>query len=42
MIQAGLRIDVDTFRGPRAGVPRLRERVDEAGLQATFVVSVGP
>ncbi|PXC05267.1 4-deoxy-4-formamido-L-arabinose-phosphoundecaprenol deformylase, partial [Pseudomonas aeruginosa] len=36
MIQAGLRIDVDTFRGTPSRVPRLLELLDEAGLKATF------
>ncbi|MBG4692405.1 4-deoxy-4-formamido-L-arabinose-phosphoundecaprenol deformylase, partial [Pseudomonas aeruginosa] len=42
MIQAGLRIDVDTFRGTRAGVPRLRALLDEAGLKAPVFFSVRP
>ncbi len=37
MIQAGLRIDVDTFRGTRER--RLLELLDEAGLKATFCAS---
>ena len=38
----GLKVDVDTLRGTRAGVPRLAALLKRHGLDATFYFSVGP
>jgi peptidoglycan/xylan/chitin deacetylase (PgdA/CDA1 family) len=37
-----LKVDVDTFRGTREGVPRLVSLLLELGVTATFLFSVGP
>jgi len=37
-----LKIDVDTFRGTREGVPRLARVLTQVGAGATFLFSVGP
>jgi len=37
-----LKIDVDTLRGTRAGVPRLAELLSRAGAGASFLFSLGP
>jgi undecaprenyl phosphate-alpha-L-ara4FN deformylase len=37
-----LKVDVDTLRGTREGVPRLLASLDRASAQATFLFSLGP
>jgi undecaprenyl phosphate-alpha-L-ara4FN deformylase len=38
----GLKVDVDTLRGTREGVPRLAALLKSLGIGATFYFSVGP
>ncbi len=42
MKQLALKIDVDTYRGTREGVPRLVEILQRYHAQATFFFSLGP
>ena len=41
-VHVGLKVDVDTLRGTRAGVPRLAALLARERLDATFYFSVGP
>jgi len=41
-VKLGLKIDVDTFRGTRDGVPRLVELLKKHRAGATFLFSLGP
>jgi peptidoglycan/xylan/chitin deacetylase (PgdA/CDA1 family) len=42
MARIALKVDVDTLRGTREGVPRLLRLLGQRGLQATFLFSLGP
>jgi undecaprenyl phosphate-alpha-L-ara4FN deformylase len=41
-VKLGLKIDVDTLRGSREGVPRLARALRSRGAGATFLFSLGP
>ncbi|MDP8247616.1 MAG: polysaccharide deacetylase family protein [Candidatus Tritonobacter lacicola] len=42
MISIGLRVDIDTLNGTRAGLPRLLDTMGRFGIRASFFFSVGP
>ena len=41
-MKLALKVDVDTYRGTREGVPRLAELLKKYGASATFLFSLGP
>ena len=40
--ELAIKVDVDSDRGTRLGVPALLDLLDELGIQATFLFSLGP
>jgi undecaprenyl phosphate-alpha-L-ara4FN deformylase len=42
MVELAIKVDVDTDRGTRIGVPNLLRVFDELGIKATFLFSLGP
>jgi undecaprenyl phosphate-alpha-L-ara4FN deformylase len=42
MAHVALKVDVDTDRGTREGVPRLADLLERLGARATFLFSLGP
>ena len=42
MARIALKVDVDTLRGTREGVPRLLDLLERKGVNATFLFSLGP
>ena len=41
-MRLALKVDVDTYRGTREGVPRLLELLERVGAPTTFLFSLGP